>query len=32
MVDVLYATESDKTFWYTLDKHFNESEWQIFYN
>jgi len=29
MVDVLYVTESDKTFWFTLDKHFNESEFYL---
>ena len=29
MFEVRYVTESDKAFWFTLDEHFNESEFNL---
>ena len=29
MFEVRYATETDKLFWYTLDEHFNEREFDL---
>ena len=29
MFDIRYATENDKLFWYTLDKHLSESEFAL---
>jgi GNAT superfamily N-acetyltransferase len=29
MFEVRYVTESDKAFWFTLDEHFNESEFYL---
>jgi hypothetical protein len=29
MLEIRYATEIDKAFWFSLDKHFSESEFNL---